>query len=72
VKVLVIATPVAIMVAVTKSIVKEWCSLPPGAVYHNHSCQPHTMQTLESQLLTMGFYRPPYGWEGGLLDAEAL
>jgi hypothetical protein len=52
--------------------VKIWCGLPSGAVYHNDSCQPHTMQAFESPLLTMGFYRPQYGWEDGLLDAEAM
>ena len=48
---------------------QNWTMLPPGSVFFNKSYQPHTMRTIDEPLMAMAFYLPPFGWEGGLIEA---
>lgn len=49
---------------------ETWTTLPPGSVFHNHSYQAHSMRMRSEPLIAMGFYLPPFGWEGGLLPLQ--
>ena len=49
---------------------ESWETVPPGSIFHNESYQPHTMRTSDEPLMAMGFYLPPFGWEGGLLESD--
>ena len=47
---------------------EAWTTLPPGSIFFNRSYEPHTMRTSDEPLIAMGFYLPPFGWEGGLIS----
>ena len=44
-----------------------WAALPPGASFFNPSWQPHAIRAAAQPVVSIGFYLPPFGWEGGLV-----
>lgn len=44
-----------------------WTMLPPGAAFHNAPWRPHAIRAGAEPIVAIGFYLPPYGWEGGLV-----
>ena len=46
---------------------ESWQTMTPGEVFHNPGWQAHTMRTGAMPVMAMGFYLPPFGWEGGLV-----
>jgi mannose-6-phosphate isomerase-like protein (cupin superfamily) len=45
----------------------EWSTLPPGAVFHVRSREPHSMRTGADSLVFASFYVPPIDWRSSLV-----
>ncbi len=48
----------------------NWVTWPPGAVFFKRSWESHTICTDDEPLLFLSFFPPPFGWEGGLVEAQ--
>ncbi len=46
---------------------RGWSRLAPGATFFNRSYETHTIRANDHPMIAVGFYLPPFGWEGGLV-----